>query len=95
MSAAGEECSFGMHTDNFIGCAIATADSISKDINDDDNQTVGCTIARAAYADIPPNFDSEDISDEDDDSSFAERCYPVGLKSDGGGRVQYWLTMLQ
>jgi hypothetical protein len=30
--------------------------------------------------------DSEDISDKDDDSSWAEPCYPVGLKSDRGGK---------
>jgi hypothetical protein len=40
MSAAGEECSFWMHTDDYIGCAIANADFVSIDINDDDNQTV-------------------------------------------------------
>jgi hypothetical protein len=34
MSAAGEECSFGMDTDNYIECAVAPADSFSKDIND-------------------------------------------------------------
>ncbi len=45
MSSAAEECSFGMHPENYIGCAVATADSVSKDINDDDDQTVGCTIA--------------------------------------------------
>ncbi len=84
MSAAGEECSFGMHTDNYFGCAVATSDSISKDINDDDDQTVGCAIAHNACADILSNSDSKDISDKDDDSSFfAETCYPIGLKSDG------------
>ncbi len=55
----------------------------------------GCAIARAARADILTNSNSKDISDKDDDSSFAEICYPVGLKSDGGERVQYWPTMLQ
>ncbi len=51
-----------MHTDNYVGC-VATADSVSKDINDDDDQTVGCAIAHAAHADIPSNSDSKDISD--------------------------------
>jgi hypothetical protein len=32
------------------------------------------------------NSDSNDISDDDYDSSFAETCYPVGLKSDCGGQ---------
>jgi hypothetical protein len=82
MSAAGKECSFGMDTDDSIGCAVAAADSVSKYINDDDDQTVGCTIACAAH---PSSSDSEDISDKDDDS-FAETCYPIGLKSDGGGK---------
>jgi hypothetical protein len=36
MSAAGEECSFGMATDNSIGCPVAAANSVSKDINEDD-----------------------------------------------------------
>ncbi len=40
MSAAGEECSFGIDTDDNIGCAVAPADSVSKDINDNDDQTV-------------------------------------------------------
>jgi hypothetical protein len=44
-----------VHSDNYIGSAIATADYVSKDINDDDDQTVGCTIACAAHADIPSN----------------------------------------
>jgi hypothetical protein len=52
MSAAGEECSCRMNTDNYFGCAIANADSVSMDINDDDNQTVGCAIAHAAHADF-------------------------------------------
>jgi hypothetical protein len=30
------------------------------------------------------NSNSDDISDDDYDSSFAETCYPVGLKSDCG-----------
>jgi hypothetical protein len=80
MSAAGEECSFGMDTDDSIGHAIAAADSILKDINKDNDQTVGCAIAQAAH---PSSSDSKDISDKDDDS-FGETCYPVGLKSDGG-----------
>ncbi len=54
------------------------------DINDDDNQTVGCAIARRA--DFLSNSDSDDIGDDDYDSSFAETCYPVGLKSDCGGQ---------
>ena len=53
-------------------------------INDDDNQTVGCAIARRA--DFLSNFNSDDISDDDYDSSFAKTCYPVGLKSDCGGQ---------
>jgi hypothetical protein len=85
MSAAGEECSFWMHTDDYIGCAVA-ADSISMDINDNDDQSVGCAIARATRAEFLSNSDSEDISDKDYDSSCAETCYPVGLKSDGGGK---------
>jgi hypothetical protein len=82
MSEAGEECSFGRDTDNFIGCAIAAADSVYKDINDNDDQTVGCAIARAAHW---SSFDSKNISDKDN-ASFAATCYPVGLKSDGGGK---------
>jgi hypothetical protein len=72
MSAAGEECSFWMHTDNYIGCAIATADSVSMGINDNDDQTVGCAIACAACAEFLSNSDSKDISDEDYDSSCAK-----------------------
>jgi hypothetical protein len=53
-------------------------------INDDDNQTVGCAIARRA--DYLSNSNSNDISDDDYDSSFAETCYQVGLKSDCGGQ---------
>jgi hypothetical protein len=53
-------------------------------INDDDNQTVGCAIARCA--DFLSNSDSDDISDNDYDSSFVETCYPVGLRSDCGGQ---------
>jgi hypothetical protein len=81
MSAAGEECSFGMDTDYSIGCTVAAADSVYKDINEDDYQTVECGIAHAADL---SRSDSKDISDKDDDS-FAETCNPVGLKSDGGG----------
>jgi hypothetical protein len=62
------------------------------DINDDDNQTVGCTIARAARADFLSNSNSNDISDNDYDSSCAETCYPVGLKSDCGGQVSELLA---
>ena len=54
------------------------------DINDNDDQTIGCAIAR--HADFSTNSDSNDISDDDYDSSFAETCYPVGLKSDCGGQ---------
>jgi hypothetical protein len=86
MSAAGEECSFWMHTDDYIGCAIANADSVSMDINDNDNQTVRCTIACAAHAEFLFNSDSDDFSDNDHDTSCVETCYPVGLKSDGGGQ---------
>jgi hypothetical protein len=53
-------------------------------INADDDQTVWCVIAR--HADFLSNFNSNDISDDAYDSSFAERCYPVGLKSDCGGQ---------
>jgi hypothetical protein len=53
-------------------------------INDDDDQTVGCAIARCA--DFLSNSDSDDISDNDYDSSLAETCYPVGQKSDCGGQ---------
>jgi hypothetical protein len=53
-------------------------------INDDDNQTVGCTIA--CCADFLSNSDFNDISDDDYDSSLAETCYPFGLKSDCGGQ---------
>ncbi len=54
------------------------------DINDNDDQTVGCAIARCA--DFLSNFDFDDISDDDYDSNFAKTCYPVGLKSDCGGQ---------
>jgi hypothetical protein len=81
MSAAGEECSFGMDTVDSVGCAVAAADSVSKDNNDDDDQTVDWAIVHAA--DLSRSH-SEDISDKDDDN-FAETCNPVGLKSDGGG----------
>ncbi len=50
MSAAGEECSCRMNTDKHIECAIANADSVLMEINDNDDQTVGCTIAHAACA---------------------------------------------
>jgi hypothetical protein len=63
------------------------SDSVSMDINDNDNQTVGCAIARAACADFLSNSDSDDISNDDYDSSCAKTCYPVGLKSDCGGQV--------
>ncbi len=53
-------------------------------INDDDDQTVGCAIAHRA--DFLSNSNSDDISDYDYDSSFAETCCPVGLKSDRGGQ---------
>jgi hypothetical protein len=62
------------------------------DINDDDNQTVECAIARAAHADFLSNSDLDDISDDDYDSSCAETCYPVGLKSDFGGQVSELLA---
>ncbi len=45
---------------------------------------VGCAIDRAARADFLSNSDSDDISGNDYDSSCAETCYPVGLKSDSG-----------
>ena len=82
MSAAGEECSFGMDTDSSIGCTVAAADSVIKDINDNDDPTVGCAIAHAAHL---SSSNSKDISDKDDDS-FAEICFSVGLKSDGEGQ---------
>ncbi len=44
------------------------------DINDDDNQTVGCAIAR--HADFLSNSDSNDISDNDYDSSFGGNMLP-------------------
>jgi hypothetical protein len=86
MSAAGEECSCRMNTANYIGCSISNDDSVSMNINDNDNQTVGCAIARAAHADFLSNSNSDDISDDDYDSSCAETCYPVRLKSDCGGQ---------
>ncbi len=55
--------------------------SIFKDINDEDDQTVGYAIAHALD---PSRSDGKDISDEDD-KSFVESSNPVGLKSDGGG----------
>jgi hypothetical protein len=54
------------------------------DINDNDNQTVGCAIAHRA--DFLSNSDSNDISDNDYDSSFVETCYQIGLKSDCCGQ---------
>jgi hypothetical protein len=62
------------------------------DINDNDNQTVGCAIAHAARADFLSNSDSHNISDNDYDSSCAETCYPVGLKTDCGGQVSELLA---
>jgi hypothetical protein len=59
------------------------------DINENDGQTVGCAIARAARAACAyflSNSDSNDISDDDYESSCAETRYPVGLKSNGGGQ---------
>jgi hypothetical protein len=62
------------------------------DINNNDDHTVGCTIAHAAHADfLPTNSNSNDISEDDYGSSFvdsscAETCYPVGRKSDCGGQ---------
>jgi hypothetical protein len=53
-------------------------------INDNDNQTDRCAIA--CCADFLSNSDSDDIIDNDYDSSLAETCYPVGLKSDCGGQ---------
>ena len=80
MSAAGEECSFGMDTDNWIECVVAPADSISKDINDKHDQTVGCANARAAHM---SSSNSEDISDKDDDT-FAEHVTPLDGNLMGG-----------
>jgi hypothetical protein len=71
-----------MDTDNSIGCAVAAADSVYKDIKDDDDQTVGCAIACAADL---WRSNSKDISDKDDES-FAETCNPIGLKSDRWGQ---------
>jgi hypothetical protein len=45
---------------------------------------LGCAIARRA--DFLSNSDSNDISANDHDSSFAKTCYPVGLKLDCGGQ---------
>jgi hypothetical protein len=53
-------------------------------INDNEDQTVGCTTT--CCADFLSNTNSDDISDDDYDSSLAETCYPVGLKSDCGGQ---------
>jgi hypothetical protein len=72
-----------MDTDNSIGCAIAcAADSVFKEINDKDDQTVEFTIARAAD---PLRSDAKNISDKDN-ASFVETFNHVGLKSDGEGR---------
>ncbi len=60
--------------------------TVSMDINVNDDHTVGCTIARAADAHLLSfNSDSDDISDNGN-GSYAESCYPVGLKSDCGGQ---------
>jgi hypothetical protein len=87
MSAAGEELSIGMDTEESVGCTIACAAnptlSVFNNINDEDDQTAGCTIAHATDL---SRSDAKDISDEDDDS-FVETSNPVGLKSDGGERV--------
>jgi hypothetical protein len=56
------------------------------DINDDDDQTGGCAIAHAVRVDFLYTSDFDDISDNNYDSSCAETCYPVGLKSDCGGQ---------
>jgi hypothetical protein len=53
-------------------------------INGEDDQTVGYAIARCA--DFLSHSNSDDISDDDYDSSLAETCYPVGLKSNCGGQ---------
>ncbi len=59
-------------------------------INGNDDQTVGCAIARCA--DFLSNSDSDDISDDDYNSSLAEKCYPVELKSDCGGQCSVLLV---
>jgi hypothetical protein len=79
MSAAGKEYFIGMDTD--IACAADPTLSVFKNINDKDDQTVGCAIAHAADL---LRSDAKDISDENDDS-FVEACNPIELKSDGGG----------
>jgi hypothetical protein len=43
-------------------------------------------VCHCPRADFLSNSDSDDISDDDYDSSLAETCYPVGLKSDCGGQ---------
>ncbi len=95
MSAAGEELSIGMDTDESVGCTIACATdsslSVINNINDEDDQNAGCAIAHAAEL---LRSDAKNISDKDDDS-FVETCNPVGLKSDKGERVYYWLAMLK
>jgi hypothetical protein len=59
--------------------------TVSMDINDNDDHTIGCAIAHAADAHLlSSNSDSDDISDNDN-GSCVESCYPVGLKSDCGG----------
>ncbi len=65
---------------------------VSMDINDNDNQTVGCTIAHAVHANFLSDSDSNELNDDDYDSSCAETCYPVGLKSDCGGQVSELLA---
>jgi hypothetical protein len=62
------------------------------DINDNDNKTVGCVIAHAAHADVLSNSDSNDIRDNDYDSSCAKTCFPVGLKSDCSEQVSELLA---
>ncbi len=53
-------------------------------MNDNDDQTVGWAIARCAI--FLSTSGSNDISDDDYDSSLAKTCYPVGLKSDCCGQ---------
>jgi hypothetical protein len=47
---------------------------------------LGAPLPVKTRADFLSNSDSKDISDDGYDSSCAETCYPVGLKSDGGGQ---------
>ncbi len=84
------------NTENYIGCAIANADSVSMDINDDDNQNVGCAIACAARADFLSNSDSNDIS-ETMTTTVVVRKYVTQLDRNlmVVDRVQYCLSMLQ